>query len=67
MPDTASVGGFSGGSNKPAPAIQAKQDLQAKRDAVHTQERNKVLERTTGTGLLGQKIGGLGNKVDLSA
>lgn len=63
MQDIAPVGG----SGKPAPAIQTQQDLQAKRDEVHTQERSKVLERTTGTGLLGQKIGGLGAKVDLSA
>ncbi|VAX15686.1 hypothetical protein MNBD_NITROSPINAE03-794 [hydrothermal vent metagenome] len=66
MQDIASVGG-SGGPSKSAPAIQAQQDLQAQRDAVHTQERSKVLERTTGTGLLGQKMGGMGNKVDVNA
>ncbi|VAX14995.1 hypothetical protein MNBD_NITROSPINAE04-569 [hydrothermal vent metagenome] len=67
MQDIASIGGSGGGSKKPAPAIQAQQDLQAKRDAVHTQERSKILEKATGTGLLGQKIGGMGNKVNVSA
>ncbi len=56
-----------GGAKETPPAVQAQQDLQAKRDEVHLEERNKFLIKTTGTGLLGQKIGGMGGKIDISA
>ncbi len=55
------------GKSDQSPAIQAMQELQAKRNEVHNEERNKYLEKNTGTGLLGQKIGGLGGKVDFLA
>lgn len=56
-----------GGARETPPAVQAQQDLQAKRDAVHTQERSDFLEKSSGTGLLGQKMSGMGGKIDVSA
>ncbi len=55
------------GKSDQSPAIQAMRELQDKRNEVHTEERNKFLEKNTGTGLLGQKIGGLGGKIDFLA
>ncbi len=55
------------GKSDQSPAIQAMLELQDKRNEVHNEERNKYLEKNTGTGWLGQKISSLGGKVDILA